>query len=76
MVSDLSSVPGGDHSVTFGQTVWHGSYNYTWKAENKNREEYTRDSNNEKVRQFAEEFVNIKKYIQQELNVRSQLDIE
>jgi hypothetical protein len=59
-----------------GQAVWHGSYNFTWSAENRNREEYTRDSNNEKVRQFAEEYVKIKKYIQQEQNVRSQIDIE
>lgn len=56
--------------IVDGQILWHGSFNFTWRAANKNQEEFTRDPNPQKVKQFAAEFTRLRKVIDEEERVR------
>ncbi len=57
-----------------GKRVWHGSFNFTFSAATKNKENFTSDDNPEIVGQFADEFKKIKLYIQEERRVRGQIE--
>lgn len=46
--------------VIDGQVLWHGSFNFTWSASNRNQEEFTRDINPPMIRKFAGEFTRIR----------------
>lgn len=60
-------------TIVDGQILWHGSMNFTLKATTVNQEEFTRDKNLAKVNQFAKEFTRLRKVIDEERRIRSQL---
>ncbi len=57
-----------------GQIVWQGSFNFTFSAATKNQEDYTRDTNIETIYKFSDQFKKLKKYINQEKRVRSDIE--
>ena len=59
--------------IVDGQILWHGSFNFTWSAANKNQEEFTRDPNPQKVKQFAAEFTRLRRVIDEEERVRREI---
>lgn len=60
--------------IVDGQILWHGSFNFTWSAANKNQEEFTRDPNPQKVREFAAEFTRLRRVIDEEERVRREMN--
>jgi phosphatidylserine/phosphatidylglycerophosphate/cardiolipin synthase-like enzyme len=55
-----------------GRKVWHGSFNFTPTAANKNQEDYTRDDNLENVGKFSDKFRSLKLYLREEKRMRRQ----
>ena len=52
--------------IVDGQILWHGSFNFTWSAANRNQEEFTRDRNLASVTRFSEEFTRLRRVIDEE----------
>ena len=59
--------------IVDGQILWHGSFNFTWSAANRNQEEFTRDRNLSQVRKFSEEFTRLRRVIDEEQRLQKEL---